>query len=135
MKVYLAGNVHTNWRQEVIRCFPTIEFLQPYKDDKGNFVATEESVSLLPPAHFTLRDLLFIDNSDVIFGYIAPYGKHNRHHGLMIELGYAKALRIPIVLVCEMSEFDMAMEIADVVFSTLVDGVKFLNFLIRKNPI
>jgi len=135
MKVYLAGNVHTDWRQAVIDHCPDIEFLQPYKDAHGRFVVTEEGVSLLPPTHFTLRDLLFVDNSDIVFGYITPYGEHSRHHGLMIELGYAKALNIPIVLVCEIPEFDMATAIANVVFGSLVEGAQFLNFLIRDNPI
>jgi len=135
MRVYLAGNVHTDWRQAVIEHCSDIEFFQPYKDAQGNFVVTEEGTSLLPPAHFTLRDLLFVDKSDIVFGYITSYGEHSRHHGLMIELGYAKALGIPIVLVCEISEFDMATVIADVVFSSLIGGAEFLNFLIRKNPL
>jgi len=135
MKVYLAGNVHTNWRQIVVDQCPDIEFLQPYKDAHGNFIATEEGVSLLPSAHFTLRDLLFVDNSNIIFGYITPYGEHSRHHGLMIELGYAKAFGIPIVLVCKIPEFDMATAIADVIFDSLMEGAQFLNFIIRKNPL
>lgn len=135
MKVYLAGNVHTNWRYQVTEACPDIEFLQPYKDDRGRFVRTDEGTSLLPPSHFTLRDLLFVRECDVVLGFITEYGEHNRHHGLMIELGYAKALGIPIVLVCYMPEFDMAIEIADVVFETLRQGAEFLRFLTLENPI
>ena len=135
MKVYLAGNLHTDWRYQIVEACPDIEFLQPYKDDKGRFVCTEEGVSLIHASHFTLRDLLFVSNSDVVFGFITVYGEHSRHHGLMIELGYAKALGIPIVLVCEIPTFDMAIEIADVISCSLVDGARYLNFLVLKNPI
>ena len=135
MKVYLGGNMHTSWRQAVVASCPNIQFLQPYKDDQARFIRTVEGTSLLPPSHFTLRDLLYIRSCDVVFGYITEYGTHNRHHGLMIELGYAKALSKAIVLVCQIPEFDMATGIADVVFDNLEQGVKYLNFVISQNPI
>ena len=135
MRVYLGGNIHTSWRRQVVDACPSIEFLQPYKDDQARFVRTEEGVSLLPLSHFVLRDLLFIRSCDVILGYITNYAEHSRHHGLMIELGYAKALRKSIVLVAEMPEFDFAIEMADIVFATLAQGAEYLNFLTLRNPI
>lgn len=135
MKVYLGGNVHTNWRKQVVEACPHIEFLQPYKDSRGRFIRTDEGVSLITPSHFVTRDLLFIRSCDVIFAYITKYGEHSRHHGLMIELGYAKALRKAIVLVYEMPEFDFATGIADTVFNDLEDGIAFLKFLVLLNPI
>ena len=137
MKVYLAGNLHTDWRSQIVEACPNIEFLQPYKDYEGNFVRTEEGKSIVFPDLFTARDLLFVRECDVFFGYITRYGERSRHHGTMIELGYAKALGKLIILAVDIPSFDMAMEVADVVFSFngLRRGIDYLLFLTMKNPI
>ena len=136
MRVYLGGNVHNNWRYEVInKSEGNIEFYMPYKSDEHQFVSTEEGKSLVHPDSFTTRDLLFLNLSDLLFGYIRPYGEHSRHHGLMIEIGYMKAQNKPIILVCEMPEFDMATACASVNFATLKDGINYLNWIAKHNPI
>ena len=137
MKVYLAGNVHTNWRAQIVEACPNIEFLQPYKDADGNFVKTVEGETLVPITHCVSRDLMFVRRCDVVFIYLEKYGEHSRHHGTMIELGYAKALSKLTVIVTEMGEFDMAFCLADVIFCLdgMRRGIEFLKYLTLKNPI
>lgn len=135
MRVYLAGNLHTNWRTEIVEACPDIEFLQPYKDNRKQFFRTEEGTASLPIDWYVTRDLLFVSQSDMLLGYIMEYAKHSRHHGLMIEMGFARALDIPIVLVSEMPIFDMAEGIASVIFGTLSEAAYYMNFLVRGNPI
>ena len=119
-KVYLAGGMHNNWRKRVIDsckefCF---DFYNP--EDHG----------LISPDDYSAWDLHFIKQCDILFAYM---DKDNPSGwGLMLEIGYAKALNKTIIFVWEQlgdrdKYFEIAGFCADVRFLDLNMGIKFLQ--------
>ena len=136
-KVYLAGNMHTNWREFVIKEFqgpnsasmiPDVHFLMPLNTpDVSRPGAGNKD-------WYFLRDKNSVRQADVLFGYIEGYDEHSRHSGLSAEIGIAYALGKTILLVNLMPEvhsFEFLEKMADSVFSSLLEGVKALNFIVR----
>lgn len=87
-KVYLAGGFHSGWQDEVIKGLadhPNVEFLDPRK------------TGLKSEWDYTRWDLDAIEDSDIVFACM----EHDNPAGydLMVEMGFAAALRKPIVFV------------------------------------
>lgn len=119
--VYLAGGMHSNWQDKVINYFSggDIRFLDP-----RNHGLTEET-------EYTAWDLRAIDNSLVVFAYLArdnPSG-----FGMMLELGYAKAKGKYIIFINDKLEVEnycgMARAVANFHTHSLVEGMYHLENL------
>ena len=122
MKIYLAGGMKSGWQKKVkraCRAFDVI-FFDPC------------SHGLSDPAQYTLWDLDRIHQCDILFGFMETTNPSG--HGLSAEIGYAHGLGKKIILVDEKSDRYMAIvrEIADVVLSSLQDGIVFLKSVTRK---
>jgi len=123
MKVYLAGGMSWNndWRNPIIgKYYNYIEFLDPRNSGSG-----DEKV-------YTEYDLKCIRDCDVVFAYMAKNNPSG--YGLSVELGCAYALDKFIIFVdCSdvnrKKYFGMHRVMADVVFTDLNDGMKYLGTL------
>ena len=155
--VYLAGNMHQDWRMEVkvkldeaekvnkaIRnkegnselyflAGNVIRFLEPFKtkNSRAYFQSEEGKNATLTPQESICRDLLWIDKADIVFGYITEYGEYSRSVGLSAEVGYAKGCDKRIILVDDTSidSFTFLHEMADCVFDSLDKGIEYLSML------
>ena len=119
MKVYLAGNYHREWRQEVKQAIAGIEWLEPLSTGpKG-----------AKPRWYLLRDLALLRQADLLFAYITDHSPVNS--GTSAEMGYAYALGIPILFVRESQEirYDFVQGLALSTFATLEEGIEALAFV------
>jgi hypothetical protein len=122
-KVYLAGGLHSGWQDRVSEVIPRFAVLNP------------RNHGLTDGAQYTLWDLEAIRRSDLVFAYLEATNPAG--YSLALEVGYAKALAKPVVLVDEKSRSSedttrhMAMvhALADVTFQTLDDGLNYLREL------
>lgn len=113
MKVYLAGGIKNLWR-EIVK-------------EKVNCIYFEPKNDMVDPASYTLYDLTAIEKCDVLFGFME---KDNLSGiGLALEIGYAKALCKPIILVNESDNkhFAIVEQSSGVVFKKLNDGLELLQ--------
>lgn len=136
MKIYLAGGMHTQWREKVIsECFLGAFMTAP---DGVKIPIEDNDVQWYNPMQngggelqeFVTWDLLAIKKCDVVFAYMEadnPYG-----HGMCAEIGYAKGLGKTVVFVneSEIRHIDFAYQMADVKFGNLADGIEYLQKLI-----
>lgn len=124
VKVYLAGGLSTNWREQVI------------KKTSGNFVfynPKEHGLENLGAEFYGSWDLFHVQKCDILFGYMEETNPSG--YGLSLEIGYAKALNKCIILVDERSKSDdwfkskfaIIRNTANVNANTLEDGIKYLN--------
>lgn len=120
MKVYLAGDIKTLWREQVISQCDGLQFINPY--DKEQIEITEHGV----------WDLHAIKQSDVIFAYM---GKTNPSGiSLAVEVGYAHGLGKTVILVLELNnEFQkdkhlqFLKKVSDITFADFQSGIDFLK--------
>lgn len=89
LKVYLAGGMKSGWQDEVIHKVPDCIFLDP------------RSHGLIDENQYTRWDLEAIQASNLVFAYLEKTNPGG--YALALELGYAKALGKPIILVDEKS--------------------------------
>ena len=119
--VYLAGGMRSNWQDQIIQACSNLTFLDP------------RTHHLTDVAAYTRWDLSSIQASDCVFAYLEKDNPGGQ--GLLIELGYAKALGKLIIFVDEKSTTDakqrrylaMAHEIVDKSFTSLDDALSFLK--------
>ena len=90
MRVYLAGGLHSNWRDCVKREVPGHNYIDP----RAHGLEAD-------PQAYTAWDLLGVARCDVLFAYLAENNPSGL--GLAFEMGYAKALGKPIIYVCELT--------------------------------
>lgn len=120
MKVYLAGGMRTEWREQVKRAvvdFGPDGFLDP------------TTHGLEDPRQYTAWDMAAIRKSDIVFAYFEasnPVG-----YNMAFELGIASSLKRSIILVNEKFADDprpisMLCEVA-VTVSTLEKGITELQ--------
>ena len=121
-RVYLAGGMHNDWRKQVIEsCHEfSFEFYNP------------QNHGLISPDDYSTWDIHFIKQCDILFTYMDK--ENPSGYGLMLEIGYAKALNKTIIFVWqELGErdkyFEIAGHLADVRFLNLDMGIKFLKTL------
>lgn len=121
MKVYLAGGMHGDWRA------PYLEEVLIGHDPKEHGLRDSQS--------YTLWDLTAIEECDILLGYMEADNPGGQ--GLMLEVGYAKALGKKIILVLDeefmMQDryryFLMATECADVVLHDHEEALKLIQSL------
>ena len=125
-RIYLAGGLNdSDWQNKVMAATGT-----------GNFVFFNPKEHLLTDSReYTIWDLFYVRNCDILFAYM---GKNNPSgFGLTLEVGFARALDKPIILVDEKSEtdkdfenkFKIVRESASIVFNNLNEGLGFLKNL------
>ena len=121
MKVYLAGNFHTDWRSRIKKHFTDIEWLEPLGTgpDPGR------------PKWYLLRDLTLLKQADLVFVYITDHSPVNS--GTSAEMGYAYASGIPILFVrgSKATRYDFVQGMALSTFESLEDGIEALKFVNR----
>ena len=116
MKVYLSGGMKSNWRNE-IKQFVSAIWIDPC--EHGLNIASE----------YTIWDLAGIRNCDVVFAYLEKDNPSGL--GLMLEIGYAKALNKVVILVDAQDNKYMLIghNTADCYYSEFEDGITVLKSL------
>ena len=123
-KVYLAGGMNqSDWQKEVV-----------------DYVSNEDYIFFNPRLHnldivkeYTLWDLYYVSKCDLLFAYMQEDNLSG--YGLTLEVGYAKGLNIPIILVDERSKVDSSFanrfkfvrESSSIVFDNFQEGLKLLK--------
>jgi nucleoside 2-deoxyribosyltransferase len=115
MKVYLAGGMKSGWQADAKKMLEGLVCLDPC--DHG----------LVDPKEYTAKDLSMLDEADMVLAYF-EHGNPSGF-GMCAEIGYAKALGIPIVLVDEkrMESWDFIRAMCSVVtqdFASGIDSIK-----------
>ena len=129
MKIYLAGNMHTNWRDRVASRIEGCEFLWPYKFSSDGGSTGKGSDVFFP------RDIVLLRSADLMFCVIENEG---RNIGTSAEVGMAYAWGKPVVLVnlCpDISSFEFLEKASTTVCYSLEDGLEVLRFLTITSPV
>jgi nucleoside 2-deoxyribosyltransferase len=85
-RVYTAGDMKSGWQDKLRAELPaSVELLDP------------RSHGLKTPAAYTAWDLGAIEQADAVVAFMGPHNPSG--YGLMLECGFAHALRKPIVFV------------------------------------
>ena len=85
MKVYLAGGMRQEWRKQIIAAVEGVTFLDP------------TAHGLNSPEAYTFADLLAVKECDLLVGYMEKDNPSGI--GLACEVGYARGLGKPVLLV------------------------------------
>lgn len=126
IKVYLAGGMSSNWQSKVINSFDdSIIFFNP---QKHNLELSSE---------YTSWDLFFVRRCDIVFACMEENNPSGI--GLSLEVGFAKALGLTIILVDEKSKHDpvfkakfkIVRESATIVYDNINEGIQYLNSYLR----
>jgi nucleoside 2-deoxyribosyltransferase len=126
IKVYLAGGMSSNWQSKVINSFDSkFIFFNP---QKHNLDISSE---------YTTWDLFFVRRCDIVFACMEENNPSGI--GLSLEVGFAKALGLTIILVDERSnhdaefknKFKIVRESATIVYDNIEDGITYLNSYLR----
>jgi len=118
LTVYLAGGMHTEWRERVKKQVPFAIFLDP------------TSHGLRDESAYTQWDLAAIEKSEIVFAYLEKENPSGL--GMMFELGYAAKAAKTIILVNEWEDsaedtyVGMARATASVYYTSLEAGINFL---------
>ena len=129
MKIYLAGNMHTDWRERVASRIKGCEFLWPYKFSMDGGSTSKGSDVFFP------RDIVLLRSADLVFCVIENEG---RNIGTSAEVGMAYAWGKPVVLVnlCpDISSFEFLEKASTTVCYSLEDGLEVLRFLTITSPV
>ena len=130
LKVYLAGSLDSDWQSNVITRF------------KDNFIFyNPKDHNLNSSLEYTTWDLFYLKKSDIIFAFMEKNNPSG--FGLTLEIGYAKALSLTIILVDEKSlddytfndKFRIVRDSATIVYDSLEDGLQFLSSFLRTNKL
>ncbi len=129
MKIYLAGNMHTDWRDKVASRIEGCEFLWPYKFTKDGGSTGKGSDVFFP------RDVILLRSADLVFCVIENEG---RNIGTSAEVGMAYAWGKPVVLVnlcSDIPSFEFLEKASTTVCYSLEDGLNVLRFLTITSPV
>lgn len=115
MKVYLAGDLHSNWQQKVIERASSHQYFNPQCD-------TNQNASYF----WTTQEINSIKGSDMLFAY---YGNDNPSGlGLALEIGVAVALNIPVIFIDEHDELNAFLcASSKKIFHNLDSAIKYLS--------
>ncbi len=125
-KVYLSGGMNDlNWQKLVIDSIGC---------DSYTFFNPREH-QLEDSKQYTFWDLYYVEKCDIVFAYMEETNPSG--YGLTLEIGYAKALNKPIILVDEKSKntgsfakyFKIVRESSTIVFDNLQEGIALLKNL------
>ena len=119
-KVYLAGEFSSGWQDTIITGIKDFIYFDPRTHNYDD------------PEKYTDWDLTAIKNADLVFAFFEETNPSG--YGLSLEVGFAKALNIPIILVDEKSKNDADFEkrlgmlnsSSSVVFDNFKDGYNHL---------
>ena len=126
IKVFLSGGMNeSNWQQKVINLVGKDGYI--YFNPREHF--------LLNASEYTMWDLFYVKNCDVIFAYMQKDNPSG--FGLTLEIGFAAALGKQIILIDEKSasdeifkqKFKIVRESSSIVFDNFSDGITFLKSL------
>lgn len=114
LRIYLAGGMKSNWQDTVMNVCPMHEYIDP----RTHGLTTEDE--------YTKWDLDGVRGSDLVFAYMDTANPSG--FGMSLEVGFAKALGIPVWYVCEDASerqkyFGMVRACADRKFSCLAEAV------------
>ncbi|MDP3064550.1 MAG: nucleoside 2-deoxyribosyltransferase [Chloroflexota bacterium] len=123
MKVYLAGHMHSDWRNQVIdACAEGVEFLIPLPTpDRAENGAGD-------PSLYMVRDLALLRQADLVFALLDDIA---RGIGVAAEIGYAYGRGVPIIVVNlapQVHSFQFLEGLATRTYSTLAEGINALRF-------
>ena len=126
VKIYLAGGMNSDWQSKLIQKFGK-EFI--YFNPKDHLLNDSRE--------YTPWDLFYIKNCDILFAYMEK--ENPSGIGLALEIGYAKALGITIILVDEKSssdnffrdKFRIVRDSATVVYEKFNEGLDYLSSFLR----
>lgn len=118
--VYMAGGMHDNWRDRI-------------RDDDLFRTMDPMSHGLRDEVEYTAWDLQAIRNCDILFAVMDRSNPSG--YGLMLEIGYAKALGKFVIFVEEDDDprtryYGMARVMADYYSTDLLDAQEFLTALL-----
>ena len=121
LTVYLAGGFRSGWQAKISTSAPGFLYKDPSKH------------GLTDPIRYTEWDLRAIRESDLVFAYLEAANPAG--YALALEVGYAKGLGKPVILVDERSSADeqtrrylqMVRAAADATFNSFEDGVAYLQ--------
>lgn len=119
MNVYLAGGMHSDWRERV-------------KTESDRFFTWHDpSVTGEPDVKtYALWDAMAIRNSDIVFAYLEKDNPSGM--GTMVEIGYAKGLGKTVLFINEKHDdryTHLAEEMADWTSESLDEGIITLSNL------
>lgn len=123
-KIYLAGGMNqSNWQKKVIDSV----------GDKGYIFFNPRLHKLDNVKEYTLWDLHYVSKCDLLFAFMQKDNPSG--YGLALEIGYARGLNIPVILVDERSGHDKAFcnsfrfirESSSIVFDDFHDGLELLK--------
>lgn len=119
MLVYLSGGMKSGWQDVIMQTVTALRYIDPRQHGLDN------------PDQYTLWDLEGVRQCDIVFAYLETSNPSGI--GLALEIGYAKALGKQIILVDEQQDrrFAIARSCANVVLSTLDDGLTLLRSMER----
>ena len=122
-KVYLAGGMHSDWREK-IRTLQNVEFIDPKeKEVKRKFELQE----------YGTWDLNYIKQCDICFVYMEATNPSG--FGLAVEAGYAKGKDKTVILVLETGHekdryLQFLRKVSDATYDNLDEGIDFLSSFI-----
>ncbi len=124
IKVFLSGGMNqSNWQKSL---------MESLGDKKYTFFNPREH-NLNESDQYTFWDLFYIDKCDILFAYMQEDNPSG--YGLTLEVGYAKALNKPIILIDERSAIDeqfakffrITRESSTIIFEDIDKGTQFLK--------
>lgn len=123
MKIYLAGGMESNWREYALRLICGDWLFDPQQRDK------RRSTPMSAPG-YTQWDLFHIAHSDILLGYMEKDNPSGI--GLALEIGYAKARGVLVVLVIDPEIADdpryaIMLAAADISVPTLEMAADYIN--------
>lgn len=125
-KIYLAGGMNnTDWQNQVIDSVGKEGFI--YYNPREHLLTDSKE--------YTVWDLFYVKKCDILFAYMEA--ENPSGFGLTLEVGFARALDTPIILVDEKSnqdidfakKFRIVRESSSIIFDNLQDGISFLKNL------
>jgi len=141
--VYLAGEIHSNWREEIIKGCDNCEitFLIPEhdhasSDDIGKSVVGEQDSSFyndhVSAKINSMRNHTYIKQADIV---VVKFGEKYKQWNAAFDAGYALALNKKLIVI-HPEEFIHALKEIDASASAVVRSeaqvVSILKHLIRK---
>ena len=123
-KIYLAGGMNqSNWQGKVIDSVK----------DKDYIFFNPRLHKLDTVKEYTLWDLHYVSKCDLLFAYMQKDNPSG--YGLTLEIGYARGLNLPVILVDERSRYDkdfsnsfkFIRESSSIVFDNFHDGLELLK--------
>jgi YtoQ family protein len=141
--VYLSGEIHTSWREEIIngckRCELPIVFTHPVldhtkSDDCGAYILgmTEERPQwdMISAKMNAIRTQTLLNDSDIV---IVKFGEQYRQWNAAYDVGYAKARNKSIITIHPPSLSHMLKEInavANVVCQDTEEAIQTLQYVV-----